>query len=367
MSRILISGYYGFNNAGDDVVLYGIISSLKREQPNMSLSVLSNQPELTTSLFGIPAHNRWSLSTIIRELKKSDLLVMGGGTLMQDVTSPRSVLYYLGIAMIAKMLGKPVVFYAQGFGPILKSFSRQMIKQVVNHVDIITVRDHESGEDFKACGVKKAPVFVTADPALTIHPDDIDPKRGKELIAPLFEDLSRPLVIFSVRNWKTEENFKQVFAHAADYYRECGWNVLFLPMHFPSDIAPSEEIISLMKQPGATLINEHINFHDIMSVLKHADYVVGMRLHSLILACMLHIPFLGISYDPKIDRFVERAGMVCAGHIKDLDENTLIGLIKERMENPEHEQTIIRKKAELLKIEAMKSSQLVLQALATKK
>ncbi|WP_019120248.1 polysaccharide pyruvyl transferase CsaB [Brevibacillus massiliensis] len=367
MPRILISGYYGFNNAGDDVVLYGIISSLRREQPNISLSVLSNQPARTTSLFGIPAYNRWRLSTIVRQLKQSDLLVMGGGTLMQDVTSPRSVLYYLGIVSIAKMLGKPVVFYAQGFGPILKSFSRFMIKQVVNHVNVITVRDYESGEDFKACGVTKAPIYVTADPALMIQPEDISTQRGQELLGRLFSDLRRPLVAFSVRNWKQEERFKQVIAKAADFFASRGWNVLFLPMHYPSDLAPSHEIISFMKEPGAKLLEMPVPFHDIMSVLKHCDYVVGMRLHSLILACVFQVPFTGISYDPKIDRFVERAGMPSAGHIRELKADSLLALLQERTGRLEEERQIVAERSRMLAREAMKSSELVLQALAGRK
>ena len=157
---------------------------------------------------------------------------------MQDVTSPRSVLYYLGIVMIAKLLGKPVVFYAQGFGPILKSFSRFMIKQVVNRVDVITVRDFESGEDFKACGVTDAPIHVTADPAMTILPHEISDEAGQRIVSHLFTDLTRPLVVFSVRNWKQEERFKEVIAEAADYYITRGWNVLFVPMHYPSDWLP---------------------------------------------------------------------------------------------------------------------------------
>ncbi|MGE5702267.1 MAG: polysaccharide pyruvyl transferase CsaB [Clostridia bacterium] len=363
MPRILISGYYGFNNAGDDVVLYGIISSLRQEQPHIELSVLSNQPERSAQLFGIPAYNRWSPSTIVRELKRCDLLVMGGGTLMQDVTSPRSVLYYLGIVTMAKLLGKPVVFYAQGFGPILTSLSRNLIKHVVNRVDVITVRDYESGEDFKACGITKAPLYVTADPALTIHPDDIPTEPGMALLSSLFTDLSRPLVAFSARNWKQEENFKQAVADAADTFVSKGWNVLFLPMHYPSDIAPSKEIISMMKVPGAKLLEEPVTFHEIMSVLKLSRYVIGMRLHSLILACMLKIPFIGISYDPKIDRFVERAGMPSAGHIRDLDSQELIRLIEERLNNLEEEQRCISERSAILAKEAMRSSQLVLQAL----
>lgn len=366
MPRILISGYYGFNNAGDDVVLYGIISSLRREQPHISLSVLSNRPELTTSLFGIPAFDRWNLRTIVRELKRCDLLVMGGGTLMQDVTSPRSVLYYLGIVTIAKMLGKPVVFYAQGFGPILKSFSRFMIKQVVNLVDVITVRDYESGEDFKRCGVTRAPLYVTADPAMTIHPSDIPAERGRELLQDLFDDLTRPLIIFSVRDWKQEQAFKSVIADAADSYVQKGWNVLFLPMHYPSDVAPSQEILAQMKEKGAAIIEEHISFHEIMSVLKHSTYVVGLRLHSLILASMLQIPFTGISYDPKIDRFVQRAGMPCAGHITQLDSLRFITLLHERTDNLSREKQIVIENSKLLAREAMKSSELVLQALEQK-
>ncbi len=363
MPRILISGYYGFNNAGDDVVLYGIITSLRREQPHIQLSVLSNQPERTTSLFGIPAYNRWRLSTIVRELKRSDLLVMGGGTLMQDVTSPRSVLYYLGIVTIAKLLGKPVVFYAQGFGPILRPFSRFLIQQVVNRVDVITVRDHGSGEDFKACGVT-APVYVTADPALTIHPDHVSADPGRELLGQLFSDMTKPLVAFSVRDWKQEQRFKQAIAKAADYYLANGWNVLFLPMHYPSDLAPSRDIIGLMTQPGARLLEQPVTFHEIMSVLKHCDYVVGMRLHSLILACVLQVPFTAVSYDPKIDRFTERAGMPCAGHIRDLDADALLALLCERTSRLEQERAVIAERSRILAREAMKSSELVLKALA---
>jgi len=362
MPRILISGYYGFNNAGDDVVLYGIISSLRREQPNISLSVLSNTPERTAALFGIPAFNRWRISTIVRELKRCDLLVMGGGTLMQDVTSPRSVLYYLGIVMIAKLLGKPVVFYAQGFGPILKTFSKWLIKRVVNLVDVITVRDFESGEDFKACGVT-APIYVTADPALTIHRDEIPVEPGAQMVAELFTDRSRPLAVFSVRNWKQEERFKHSIAQAADSFIRQGWNVLFLPMHYPSDIPPSHEIVSYMKEPGAQVLDRSVTFHDIMSILKQSQYVVGMRLHSLILSCMLQVPFTGISYDPKIDRFVERAGMPCAGHIKELDAAGLLQLLAERTSDLNRERGIIAETSRTLASEAAKSSELVLQAL----
>lgn len=363
MPRILISGYYGFNNAGDDVVLYGIISSLRREQPNISLAVLSNQPERTTSLFGIPAFNRWRLASIVREVRRSDMLVMGGGTLMQDVTSPRSVLYYLGIVTIAKAFGKPVVFYAQGFGPITRPLSRFLINKVVNRVDVITVRDHESGEDFKRCGVTRAPIYVTADPALTILPEQIPDEPGRKYIQHLFSDPTKPLLAISVRDWKQEKGFKQAVAQAADFFLEKGWNVLFLPMHIPSDIQPSRDILAMMKKNGAQVLDAPLTFHDIMSVLKHCDYVLGMRLHSLILACLLHVPFTGISYDPKIDRFVERAGMACAGHISELQGEELLSLLEERTSHLSRERQIVAERSQFLAREARKSAEWVLNTL----
>src|SRR5690606_41717164 len=103
MGKILISGYYGFDNAGDDSVLYGIINSLQKHDASLQFSVLSNQPEKTEQMFGIAAYNRWNDIEVIGQLKKHDLLLMRGGSLLQDATSPRSALCYLGTGVVAYM------------------------------------------------------------------------------------------------------------------------------------------------------------------------------------------------------------------------------------------------------------------------
>jgi polysaccharide pyruvyl transferase CsaB len=328
MARILISGYYGFDNAGDDTVLYGIISSLTKHIPDAELAVLSNTPAETQDLFGIPAYNRWRMSSIIQQLKKSDLLVMGGGSLLQDATSPRSVIYYLGIVMMAKMLGKPVIFYAQGIGPITRTISKQLIRMIVNQVDIITVRDEQSGEDLKSFGVAKAPIYVTADPAVTINPKQIDISFGQSIIQKYKPGTTKPVLTISVRSWKNEQQYKETIAQFADEAIRRGWEVFFLPMQNPADIAPSEDIIKLMKEPGGVLIEEKMNFKQIFSFIGASQFVLGMRLHSVILAAVMNIPFAGISYDPKMDRFVQRLGMSSAGHIKDLQYESLLANVE---------------------------------------
>ena len=367
MSRILISGYYGFNNTGDDTVLYGIISSLKKLDEQIELAALSNKPKETEELFGIAAYNRWNMSEIMREIKKSDLLLMGGGSLLQDATSPRSIIYYLGLVLIAKMMKKPVVFYAQGIGPIHKFYSRKFIKWVVNHVDVITVRDFQSKEDLQLFGIDKAPIYVTADPAITINPEQVSLTKGQEILESFNIDFKKSTIAISVRNWKNEQLFKKELAKMADEFIQLGWNVIFLPMQYPSDIEASLDIVSQMKYQQAVIIDHKMNFKDILSIIANVDFVIGMRLHSIILAAVMNIPFVGISYDPKIDRFVERLDMQSAGHIKNLDYHTLSTAVHKEIKDLNRGKERLKKNMEKIMKDAEKSSILTMEVLQREK
>lgn len=364
MVRILISGYYGFDNAGDDSVLYGIIWSLNKRIPDVELAVLSNKPEETQQLFGIPSFNRWKIGTILQEIKKCDLLIMGGGSLLQDATSPRSVLYYLGIAMMAKMLRKPVIFYAQGIGPISKQVSKRLVQLIVNKVNIITVRDKESKDDLIRLGVTKAPIHITADPAVMINESHIDPEAGEHILSRYNREVTRPIMAISVRSWKNQYHFKRELARLADEYILKGWDVFFLPMQNPADLQPSRDIIRQMDlKDHVFLIEERLTFREIMSFISMCNFVLGMRLHSVILAAALNVPFVGISYDPKMERFVQRLGMKTAGYIEKLDYNTLSERVENILRNPESTKKIIRDQMDHLVKEAEKSSDLAMQLL----
>jgi polysaccharide pyruvyl transferase CsaB len=327
------------------------------------LAVLSNTPDETRKLFGIPAFNRWSLRAIIAQLRKSDLLVMGGVSLLQDATSPRSVIYYLGIVWLAKLLGKPVIFYAQGIGPITRFISKQIIRLIVNRVDIITVRDEQSGEDLKSFGVKRVPIHVTADPAVTIPSDQVDTSFGRELIKQYRPFLKKPVMAISVRPWKNEQLYKKEIAKFADEAIRRGWEVFFLPMQHSADLAPSVDIVELMEEKGAVIVEEKMNFKQIFSFLGACQFVLGMRLHSIILAAVMNIPFAAISYDPKLDRFVQRLGMKSAGHIKDLQVDALLANVEPLMNDLEGTKIRLSNRIDKLVEEAEKSSLLAVELL----
>lgn len=358
MFKILISGYYGFNNAGDDSVLYGIISSLHKKDPTICIGVLSNDPEKTENMFHVPAFNRWNLLEVTKRIRDYDLLLMGGGSLLQDATSPRSVLYYLGLAFVAKIFRKPVVFYAQGIGPINKRISKRLIQFIVNKVDVITVRDFESCIDLKQFGVKKE-ITVTADPAITIQPNTIDLNIGKELLKELNLEGENTLAI-SVRSWKKEKYYLKQIAFVADHYADKGWDILFLALHHPDDIIACQQIMQQMKN-NSYIIKRQLNFKEIMSVIGNVRFVIGMRLHSIIFSAVMNTPFIGISYDPKIDRFVKRMDMYLAGHINNLKIKEIIKYIDITLKNEKEMKKTISKNMEEVFIEADYCSQLTLE------
>jgi polysaccharide pyruvyl transferase CsaB len=362
MSKVLISGYYGFDNAGDDTVLYGIINSLQKQLPTLEIAVLSNKPKETEALFGIPAYNRWSFAQIFQQLRRSDLLLMGGGSLLQDATSPRSVMYYLGIVQTAKLLGKPVIFFAQGFGPITHPFSKALVRIIVNKVDTITVRDQQSAQDMESLGVNR-PIIITADPAVAIDPHDIDLRLAQKWLALT----DKPKVMISTRKWKHEETYKQEIAKMADEMLRQGWMVYFLPMQFPADIVPSQDIMKYMNEPGSQLLTERMNFNEIISFIGNMDFVIGMRLHSLIIAAVLGVPFVGISYDPKIDRFLERVGMDGAGSIQTLRYEKLQRVVNKNLGQLPFVRSRLKEQMNSLVEEAAKSSELAVQLLTNQK
>ncbi len=124
--RIVISGYYGFHNVGDEAILYSIIQALRQQEPNVEIVVLSNHPEETAKAYHVLSVNRWKLNEVLKALKNADGLVSGGGSLLQDQTGLRSIPYYVGIIKIAQILKKPVFIYAQGMGPIHRTYNKQL-------------------------------------------------------------------------------------------------------------------------------------------------------------------------------------------------------------------------------------------------
>jgi len=356
--RAVISGYYGFHNIGDEAVLYSMLQALRERDPGLQPVVLSAEPQFTAQTYGVESVNRWKPGEVAKALRKADILISGGGSLLQDVTGPKSLLYYLGVIWLARMLGKPVVFYAQGIGPINSNPGRKMVSFTANGVKAITVRDEDSRADLLDMGVKKD-ITVTADPVLGLDPDQVPGPAGRDILSESgVSPEDGPLAGVSVRPWHGEQ-WQAELAGACDGLVKRGMQVVFLPMQHPGDLQVSEAVSGLMRRESF-IVRRTCSVPEMLSVISGLDLLVGMRLHSLIMAAVLGVPPVGIAYDPKIKRFLARVGLEPGGSPEDLNSVQLLAGV-DRARTLERQELLQR--VQPLRQQALESVQFVVNPL----
>ncbi len=302
MSDIIISGYYGLGNSGDEALLESIVSDLKSIKPDITITALSGDAKLTKKLYGIRTINRFNLLSIIREFKSAKLLISGGGTLIQDATSTKSLIYYLGIISLAKKMGLKVMLYANGMGPI-KDRNIKKVERVLNNVDLITLRETVSLEEISRCGITRPDVLVTADPAFNLKA--ASDKRAAEIFSEYSIMPDSKIVAVSVRECaESPENFESEMAKALDRIANEGFTPIFIPMQRKADLDISLRIASKMHRQSR-VIDCEMSVRDMLAVIGKCTIACGMRLHMLIFASVMNVPMAGIAYDPKIKGFME--------------------------------------------------------------
>ncbi|TYP57815.1 polysaccharide pyruvyl transferase CsaB [Thermosediminibacter litoriperuensis] len=347
MNKILVSGYYGFGNAGDEAILMAIVESLKKLDNNISIKALSANPKETKRMHGIDAVHRTNPFLVIKAIAEADLVLSGGGGLLQDVTSSRSIPYYLLIVYLAKKMGKRVMFYANGVGPVNRKLNKRLIAAVGNTVDLITVRDDNSRDQLMSLGVKNPPIYVTADPAFALKPVDDETGFGILRWKGINFDEGSLKIGVSVRPWNLGKN-RQVIAETCDYLiKNHDATIVFLPMQFPQDYSESLEIMGLMKGK-ARVIDEPLGPRELLWISGQMDLLCGMRLHALIFGAIMGVPLLGLAYDPKVENFLKRVEQPSAGSPLDLNVVDLCHLFEEAIgRRTESRSKLLAKKDEL--------------------
>lgn len=328
MSNIVVSGYYGFKNAGDEAMLAAMIEVLSDLDSSVNITVISANPEDTKHRHGVNSVYWLNYYEIGKALKNSDLLISGGGSLLQDVTSGRSLYYYMSILFLAKKMGTPVMLYAQGIGPICGRFARKAMQYIGNRVDLITVRDHGSLRELVDLSIDKPKIHVTADPVLAIHP--VDKQIGRSILRQHQLEGAKPLVGISVREWREWEHYKDILAAVTDNItNELDARVVFIPMQYPEDVMTAKKIVSRTKFSAAVLDDEYTT-SELLSIVGNLDLLIGVRLHALIFAGVMGVPMLGMSYDPKIDRFLTSIGQDVVGNLENITVDKLMDSVREK-------------------------------------
>lgn len=382
--KLVISGYYGFRNSGDEAVLKSILTALEEESQRSNVTiepiVLSIDPAWTSSMYGVRAVHRMKLKEVREALKESDGLISGGGSLLQDATGLKSIPYYLGVIKLAQWLKKPTFIYAQGIGPVNRKIFNPMIKSVFKSCTYVSVRDEQSADYLRRLGLKWNQIHVVPDPVMglplpektavlsegtvpaavatgtaadanrnvaaedagatsTVTTHDasdvataVDATLEQDAISSGSSEVKHvklPVIGVSVRFWEADR--KELTAIAAGLKKLAAKKAVhlrFMPFHLPDDVQASRFIMEMLgditRKGSEISITEDLTDPQLMlEEVSRCDLMIGMRLHSLIYAASQYVPPVGISYDPKIDQFLLRLESEPAGDTGSLDGDKL--------------------------------------------
>ncbi len=323
---VIICGAYGMGNSGDDAILEAIVAALRNIDEFMPVTALSRKPQETRDRFGIESVYMFDVPGFRKVMKKTQLYISGGGSLIQNVTSRRSLWYYLHTISAAKKRGNKVMMYGCGIGPITDSRDEKRLKDVLNNcVDVITLREAFSLSELERFGVTKPHIQLSSDPALTLQaaPDEtVDALFEKYGLCP-----NGRYVCFSVRSWVGFDEKAEVFAAAADFAAKgLGATPLFILINRKEDGVATQAVRSYM-QSESVIIDELEDSAITIGVLSRMTAMVSMRLHGLIFAATSGVPLVGVSYDPKVTAFLESVDEQLCIPIEDVDRMRLCSML----------------------------------------
>ena len=335
---VVICGAYGRGNAGDDAILEAILQEMALIDPDMPATVLSKEPKSTRLAYRVRSVSRTNMFAWHSAMRHAKLYINGGGSLIQDVTSRRSLWFYLLNIAVAKRCGCKVQMYGCGIGPVTRENHRRLAARVLNrYVDVITLREPDSREELRAMGVTKPEILLTADPALTLRKaedDQIDSVLLRAGIPPQGRYLC-----FALRQWRGFEEKAPLFGAAARYaYKTYGLIPVFTAVEKHLDPAAARLAAQGLDIPHYFL-DDAGGAGTIIGALSRMEAVVSMRLHALIFAAGQGIPLAGVVYDPKVSEFLRYTGQDNFTNLEDLTEAALRAMIDRAVGQAGHPET----------------------------
>ena len=347
---VVICGAYGRGNAGDDAILHALLEQVRSIDPHLPVTVISKKPADTRLRYRVPSVSRTAILSWRHAMKHARLYINGGGSLIQDITSRRSLWYYLYNIRTAKQLGCKVQMYGCGIGPVLRPSLRKLSARVLNrYVDVITLREPDSQAELKDMGVTVPRIQLTADPAIILRPaadDAVDSALLAAGIPPHGE-----YICFALRRWKGFEQKAPLFARAAEYaYNTYGLTPVFLSVERFQDPAAASLAAESITVPCHFFTGD-CSSETLIGIMSRMKILVSMRLHALIFAAGRGIPLAGVVYDPKVSSFLRYIGQDIFESLDDLTAENLCAMIDQcaqRTTSPEEQADAVER---LLKIE----------------
>ncbi len=287
MAKICISGYYGFKNFGDEAILSVLVEHYGKEN---ELTVFSSDPEFTSSTYGVNSIKSFDIKNVIETVKNTDILISGGGSLLQDVTSLKSLVYYSLIIALGLLFDKEVIIFAQGIGPINNKFAQLIVKNLLKRCSLVTVRDEKSCFLLNKWGIDAK---LVCDPiySLNLKPSETLNTVGVQLrdFKTMNDNLLQKLALLIITKFADKKVEIFSLQEALDL-RVC--------MRF-------ERILKSFNPE----IRTEIVTDNILDRISKLKYLIGMRFHAILCALKCGVKTCAINYDIKVEKLAQEASI----------------------------------------------------------
>lgn len=284
MVKAVISGYYGFKNFGDEAILSVLVNHFR----NHDLTVFSSDPEYTSKTYGVNSIRSFDIKNVIRAVKDADIVISGGGSLLQDVTSFKSLIYYSLIIALGILFNKKVIIFAQGIGPVNNKFAQIIVKNLLKLCSLVTVRDEKSLFLLEKWGIN---AYLVCDPIYSLNVESHDTENA---------------VGIQLRDFKTmNENLLQKLALLV-INKFSDKKIQIFSLQEALDLAVCKHFECILKSFNSEIETEIIT-DDIVNRISRLEYFIAMRFHAILCAIKCGVKTCAINYDIKVEKLAEDA------------------------------------------------------------
>lgn len=291
MTKYLVSGYIGFDNFGDEAIAKSLVQKLNNEDKNASITLISSNPEKTAKNYDVKSCDMFKF---FNPLKNCDVLISGGGSLLQDVTSLKSLIYYIGIIYLGLFLRKKVIIFAQGIGPINSKIGQLLTKNALKHCSEISVRDKKSQELLESWEINST---LVNDPILDIE----------------FEHKNKTGVVgIQLRDFQTlTEKFLDKLANeVANKFNNKKIQVISLQDSIDEEVC--KNFIDKLKKYNQNIqvdLLKQLSVNEVFEIISDLEYLIAMRFHANVVGLKSGVKTIAINYDVKVEKLAKEFGM----------------------------------------------------------
>ncbi|MCY7407417.1 MAG: polysaccharide pyruvyl transferase CsaB [Alkalinema sp. CAN_BIN05] len=310
--RAILCGYYGMGNAGDEALLICLLQSLP---DHIEPIVLSKNPVETRDRYKVKTCDRWDLIAVVKEMRRANVFIWGGGSLMQDNSSRVSPIYYGGLMKLAQMMGLETIAWAQGIGPLNHRSNRWLTRHVLKRCRLVTVRDTVSHEMLQRWGI---PATIAPDPVWAMKADySFDFSDD-----PNFRDHnSKYCIAVNLREHSslTPDRLEILIQSLIEFQKnDRRFTILLVPFQESLDGKLARDLhVRIPRSMVLTIDNPQV----MKGLFGHPNiiFTIAMRLHAVIMSISEGCNCFALSYDPKVTKVMEAAHLSGVVELDEID------------------------------------------------